>query len=203
MSASPRGPWRIGLTGGIGSGKSTVAAALAALGAAVVDTDAIARELTLPGGAAIEPLREAFGATFIDPQGALDRARMRALVFGDPSAKQRLEAILHPLIGRQTEARAVAAGAAVTVFDVPLLVESGRWRALVDRVWVVDCPEGLQVERVVRRSGWREDEVRAVLARQASRSQRRGVADAVICNDGIDLPGLRAQVHALWQGLLG
>lgn len=203
MSASPRGSWRIGLTGGIGSGKSTVAAALAALGAAVVDTDAIARELTLPGGAAIEPLREAFGATFIDSDGALDRARMRALVFGDPSAKQRLEAILHPLIGRQTEARAVAAAATVTVFDVPLLVESGRWRVLVDRVWVVDCPEGLQIDRVVRRSGWREDEVRAVLARQASRSQRRAAADAVICNDGIDLPALHAQVHALWQGLVG
>lgn len=203
MPASNRGPWRIGLTGGIGSGKSTVAAALASLGATVIDTDAIARELTLPGGAAIEPLRQAFGETCIDATGALDRARMRALVFADPSAKQRLEGILHPLIGAQTEARAAAAAAVVTVFDVPLLVESGRWRAVVDRVWVVDCPEQVQIERVIRRSGWREDEVRAVISRQASRSQRRAVADAVICNHGIDLPTLQAEVHSLWQGLSG
>lgn len=203
MPTSPRGPWRIGLTGGIGSGKSTVASILASLGAAVVDTDGIARELTLPGGAAIEPLRHAFGDEFIDPGGGLDRARMRALAFGDASAKQRLEAILHPLIGRETEARAVMAAAAVTVFDVPLLVESGRWRAIVDRVWVVDCPEAVQVERVTRRSGWREDEVRAVLAKQASRPQRRAAADVVIFNHGIDLPDLQRQVQALWHGLVG
>ena len=203
MPASTHGPWRIGLTGGIGSGKSTVATALAALGAAVIDTDAIARELTLPGGAAIEALRRTFGDEYIDATGALDRTRMRTLVFADPSAKLRLEGILHPLIGSQTQARAAEQSGPMTVFDVPLLVESGRWRALVDRVWVVDCRESLQIERVTRRSGWREDEVRAVLARQASRAQRRAAADAVICNDGIDLPSLHTQVLALWQGHVG
>lgn len=190
---------RIGLTGGIGSGKSTVGALLAARGATLVDTDLIARQLTLPGGAAIPAIAAAFGADLIDPRGALDRARMRTIVFADASAKLRLEAILHPLIGLESQRQAAASTAPVVVFDVPLLVESGRWRGLVDKVLVVDCPEATQIERVVARSGWTPDAVRAVIDQQASRAQRRAAADAVICNDAITLAELTAQVGALWQ----
>jgi len=191
---------RIGLTGGIGSGKSTVAALLAQHGAAVVDTDTIARQLTLPGGAAIESIREAFGADFVDADGALDRVRMRALAFSDPSAKRRLEAILHPLIGTQTERQAGNARAApAVVFDVPLLVESGRWRERVDKVLVVDCLEDTQVRRVVARSGWSAPAVQAVLAQQASRAQRRACADAVIFNDAINPDQLADEVRSVWQ----
>ena len=189
---------RIGLTGGIGSGKSTVAQLLAAHGAAIFDTDAIAREVSSPGGAAIAPLREAFGAAFIDPQGALDRAAMRALAFTDAGARRRLEAILHPLIGAEVERRAAVNAAAVQVFDVPLLVESGRWRARVDRVLVVDCSEASQVDRVVARSGWSADAVRAVLAQQATRAARRASADAVLYNEAIPLAELARQVALLW-----
>ena len=189
---------RIGLTGGIGSGKSTVARMLAAHGAAVFDTDAIAREVSGPGGAAITPLREVFGAAFIDPQGALDRAAMRTLAFADAGARRRLEAILHPLIGAEVERRAVASAATVQVFDVPLLVESGRWRARVDRVLVVDCSQATQVDRVVARSGWNADAVRAVLAQQASRQARRASADAVLYNEAIALAELARQVALLW-----
>lgn len=188
---------RIGLTGGIGSGKSTVAALLAQQGAYVIDTDAIARELSLPGGLAIEPIRTAFGAEFIDASGAMDRVRMRALVFSDVHAKRRLEAILHPLIGSETEARAAAAQAWVHVFDVPLLAESGHWRARVDKVLVVDCVERTQVERVVVRSGWTTQAVEAVIALQAPRAVRRACADAVIFNDAISMAGLRQCVSAL------
>ena len=191
---------RIGLTGGIGSGKSTVGQLLAAVGAALIDTDLIARQLTLPGGAAIDGIARAFGPQLIAADGALDRARMRDLVFGDAGAKQRLEAILHPLIGLETERQAAAAqGAPALVFDVPLLVESGRWRAKVDKVLVVDCREATQVERVVRRSGWTPEAVQAVIASQASRSQRRASADAVIFNDGLTPDQLAVDVRALWQ----
>lgn len=191
---------RIGLTGGIGSGKSTVAARLRQLGAALVDTDAIARQLTLPGGAAIEPVRTAFGADFIDANGALNRAAMRALAFSDPSAKRRLEAILHPLIGTETERQAKLLQAArAVVFDVPLLVESGRWRARVDKVLVVDCREETQVRRVVARSGWAAADVQAVIAQQASRDQRRACADAVIFNDAISEVQLDDEVRLVWQ----
>ena len=189
---------RIGLTGGIGSGKSTVAGLLASHGAASIDTDAIARRLSLPGGAAIPAIRREFGDEFIDAAGALDRERMRALAFNDRQAKRRLEAILHPLIGIETEREANASSAAVHVFDVPLLVESGRWRALVDRVLVVDCSEATQVERVIARAGWSDDAVRGVIAQQASRAARRASADAVIHNDGIELERLAAEVAALW-----
>lgn len=192
-------PLRIGLTGGIGSGKSTVAAALAALGAAVVDTDAISRSLTLSGGAAMPAIEAQFGAEFVDVTGALDRARMRELVFAEPAARQRLEAILHPLIRAETARQAEAAGAAVVVFDVPLLIESGRWREQVDRVLVVDCREATQIERVMARSGWTREAVQAVLAQQASRRARRAGADAVIYNDGLSLPELRDEVKALWE----
>lgn len=196
-------PLRVGLTGGIGSGKSTVAACLVELGATLIDTDAISRRLTLPGGAAIEALRDAFGSDFIAADGSLDRARMRSLAFADLAAKQRLEGILHPLIGAETRAQAERSRAPMTVFDVPLLVESGRWRSIVDRVWVVDCRESTQIARVMARSGWREEEVQAVLDRQAPRNQRRSAADAVIYNDAIGLSELAAQVRQLWQSRLG
>ncbi len=201
MSAGAR--LRIGLTGGIGSGKSTVARLLAGHGAAVIDTDAIARELSSPGGAAIEPIRLAFGASFIDAAGALDRARMRALVFADPPAKGRLEAILHPLIGIETENRATAATERVLVFDVPLLAESPRWRTQVHKVLVVDCREATQIHRVVARSGWTPQAVQAVIAQQAARPVRRACADAVIFNDGLSLAELTQHVQALaahWFG---
>jgi dephospho-CoA kinase len=191
---------RIGLTGGIGSGKSTVAAALATHGAVIVDTDAISRSLTLPGGAAIAAISEQFGANFVDASGALDRTRMRELAFSDAAARRRLEAILHPLIRAETARQAEAAGDAPVVFDVPLLIESGRWREQVDRVLVVDCRESTQVERVMLRSGWTREAVHAVLAQQASRRARRAGADAVIYNDGVTPEELRAEVHALWEG---
>ena len=193
-------PLRIGLTGGIGSGKSTVAAALAALGASVIDTDAIARSLTQPGGAAIAAIAAQFGAEFVDASGALDRSRMRELAFADPAARQRLEAILHPLIRAETARQAEAAQGTAIVFDVPLLIESGRWREQVERVLVVDCREATQVERVMARSGWTREAVQAVLAQQASRRSRRAGADAVIYNDGLSHEELRAEVRALWEG---
>ena len=191
---------RIGLTGGIGSGKSTVAALLAQCGAIVIDTDAIARQLSQPGAAAIDPIRLAFGADFITAGGALDRERMRALAFSDPAAKRRLEAILHPLIGTETERQAQAAHAApAIVFDVPLLIESSHWRARVDAVLVVDCLEATQSRRVLARPGWTAATVRAVIDQQAPRAQRRACADAVIFNDTIDLNPLRETVASLWQ----
>ena len=192
-------PLRIGLTGGIGSGKSTVAGLLVQHGAALIDTDAIARELSLPGGAAIAAIRAAFGSEFIDAAGTLDRTRMRALVFAEPQAKRRLEAILHPLISVECEARAAAAQAPVRVFDVPLLAESAHWRAKVDKVLVVDCREQTQVDRVVARSGWTPEAVRSVISQQATREVRRACADAVIFNDGLSLEELSRQVRALSQ----
>ncbi len=195
-------PLRIGLTGGIGSGKSTVAGMFASLGAEVIDSDAIARRLTEPGGAAIEALRQSFGADFIDADGALDRQRMRELAFSDASAKRRLEAILHPLIGEQTAAQSRLKPDSVLIFDVPLLVESRTWRARVDRVCVVDCREALQVQRVMARSGWTAEAVRAVLDRQASRAERRAAADDVLFNDNVSLSELSAQVHRLWQHIM-
>lgn len=189
---------RIGLTGGIGSGKSTVAAMLAAHGAAVIDTDAIARQLAQPGGAAIPVIREAFGDEFIDATGGMDRERMRSLVFADASTRRRLEGILHPMIGIETERQAALSAAQVKVFDVPLLVESGHWRHRVDRVLVVDCSEATQIERVVQRAGWTTDAARAVIAQQASRDARRACADAVIANDGITTAELAAEVRDLW-----
>ncbi len=189
---------RIGLTGGIGSGKSTAAALLAELGAMIVDTDAIARQISLPGGAAVDAIRQTFGVRFIDAYGGLDRERMRSLAFSDDTARGHLEAILHPLIGIETEHQAAASSAPVVVFDVPLLVESGHWRARVHKVLVVDCPETTQVTRVVARSGWAADAVQAVIDRQASRALRRACADAVIFNEGISPSQLSQELHSLW-----
>ena len=193
---------RVGLTGGIGSGKSTVATRLVELGAELIDTDAIARGLTLAGGAAIEPIREAFGADFIDAGGALDRARMREAAFADIEARRRLEGILHPRIGLEVERQVAGSSAPLTVLDIPLLVESGRWRHRVDRVWVVDCAEEVQLARVMARSGWTESAVRAVIVQQASRAARRAAADAVIHNESIGLDELVGEVDALWQQTL-
>jgi dephospho-CoA kinase len=193
-----RGGLSVGLTGGIGSGKSTVAQVLVNCGASLVDTDAISRALTRPGGAAIPALAAVFGAEIIGADGALDRERMRALAFTEPHAKARLEALLHPLIGAQAAQQAAAAGSGPIVFDVPLLAESRHWRQRVQRVLVVDCEENTQVQRVVQRSGWSEADVRRVIAQQAPRADRRAIADAVIFNDGLSPAALGDQVRRLW-----
>lgn len=190
---------RIGLTGGIGSGKSTVARVLVQCGALLIDTDAIARRLTAPGGDAIPAVAQAFGQGMIGADGALDRDRMRERVFADPQAKAALEAILHPMIGAESARQASLAGGRVVVFDVPLLAESGRWRRQVDRVLVVDCSVETQCQRVMQRSGWTEPAVRSVIAKQATRPQRRAIADAVIHNDGLDIDALASRVRALWS----
>ena len=190
-------PFSIGLTGGIGSGKSTVAKTLIELGAVLIDSDAIAREIAMPGGLAIAPLQAEFGAEVLDENGGLNRARMREMAFSDASVKRRLEAILHPLIGIETERRAATAGRKVRVFDVPLLVESTRWRSRVNKVLVVDCSNDTQIARVTQRSGWSADMVQTVIAQQASREKRRACADAVIHNDGISAAELAQQVSAL------
>ena len=196
----PYAPLRIGLTGGIGSGKSTVAAMLARRGARLVDTDAIARELTAAGGAAIEAIRAHFGPQAIDAAGALDRAWMRERAFGEPGARAALEALLHPRIRDEAERRAAAPGTPpCIVFDVPLLVESRRWRNRVDRVLLVDCPPERQVERAMRRSHWTREAVERVIAQQASREARRAAADAVIDNTLDGLGALEARVEALWR----
>lgn len=189
---------RIGLTGGIGSGKSTVLEMLRELGAVPIDADAISRATTAAGGAAIAAIAQAFGPDFITPEGALDRDRMRERAYAQPEARRALEQIVHPLVGaeiaRQVEA-AVAAGARCIVFDIPLLVESGRWRSQVDRVLVVDCEPETQVARVTARSGLAPDAVRAIIAAQAPRALRLAAADAVICNEGLTLAQLRNVVE--------
>ncbi|MBW8846089.1 MAG: dephospho-CoA kinase [Burkholderiales bacterium] len=188
---------RIGLTGGIGSGKSTVAGFLREAGATVVDTDAISRALTLAGGAAMPAIVEQFGAGFVTADGALDRERMRALAFSDANAKRRLEAILHPLITAQALTEAATAASRLVVFDVPLLVESGRWRARVARVLIVDCSVETQIERVLRRPGWTRERIEGALAAQTTRVARRAAADAVLVNDGVSLVTLRNEVLSL------
>lgn len=189
----------VGLTGGIGSGKSAAATLFAALGAAVVDTDAIAHELTAPGGAAIDPIRNAFGAAVIAPNGALERAAMRRRVFADAQAKARLEAILHPMIRAEANRRSATCRAPYVILVVPLLVESGGYS--VQRMVVVDCPEDVQVARVMSRNGLTAEEARAIMAAQAGRAQRLAAADDVIDNGG-DLAALRPQVEALHRQYL-
>ena len=175
-------PFIVGLTGGIGSGKSAAADLLAARGALVVDTDQIAHQLTAPGGAAMEPIREAFGNGVVAADGALNRPAMRALAFEDPDARKRLEAILHPMIRAESERQCRAATTPYVVLVVPLLIESGTYRERVRRLCVVDCPEDVQVQRVMQRSGLEERQVRAIMAAQASRAERLAAADDVIDN---------------------
>jgi dephospho-CoA kinase len=177
-------PYTVGLTGGIGSGKSVVAGLFSKRGVAVIDTDEIAHELTRPGGEAIEAIRATFGASLIGAEGALDRDRMRKLVFGDAAARKKLEGILHPLIREESARRRVRAQSPYAILVVPLLVESGVDRSRYARVLVVDCTEAQQVERAGRRSGLSEKEVRAILAAQATREQRLARADDVIDNSG-------------------
>jgi dephospho-CoA kinase len=192
-------PLRIGLTGGIGSGKSTVAAMLVDCGAVLVDTDAIAHALTVSAGAALAALTREFGPDIIGTDGAMDRARMRALVFSDASARRRLESILHPMIGDEAQRQARLAGSRPVVFDVPLLSASSPWRQRVERLLVVDCTEDTQLQRVMLRSGWSAQQVQRVMSQQTSRGARRAIADAVIFNDGVAPDALQAQVQALWQ----
>jgi len=192
---------RIGLTGGIGSGKSTVAQLLASLGAHVVDTDALAHALTAAGGAALPAIVAAFGPEALAANGAMDRAWMRERAFSSPSERQRLEAILHPLIGLHTEAAAARATAGQpVVFDVPLLAESAHWRRRVERVLVIDCSAETQADRVRARSDWTDEAITRVLAQQASRARRRAIADAVIHNDGLSRAALADEVRQLWRG---
>ncbi len=186
----------VGLTGGIGSGKSTVADLFVGHGAALVDTDAIAHELTAVGGAAMPILLAEFGPEVATAEGAMDRAAMRRLAFADRSARARLEAILHPLIRQVSAERCRAAASPYVILAVPLLVESGTYRQRCDRILVVDCPESLQIERVMARSGMGADEVKAIMAAQASRPQRLAAADDVVVNDA-GRRELGAQVDAL------
>lgn len=192
----------VGLTGGIGSGKSTVAELFAVHGVEVVDTDAIAHRLTAPQGAAMPALRSAFGDGVVRGDGGLDRTAVRRLVFADPSLRTRLEGILHPLIRQLATAECAQAGSPYVLLVVPLLVESGNYRERCGRVLVVDCDETTQVARVMARNGLGEAEVRAIMASQAGRAERLAVADDVIRNDGgMDaLTDEVARLHRLYAG---
>lgn len=187
---------RIGLTGGMASGKSTVARLLQGLGARLIDTDAIARQLTAANGAALPGIAERFGAELVGPDG-LDRPRLRERVFRHPGLRRDLESLLHPLIQQEAERQAAAPGPeAFLLFDVPLLVESRHWRARVQRVLVIDCDEAVQRDRALAR-GWSAAQVEGALAAQATRAQRRQAADAVIDNTSLTLEALGEQLHAL------
>ena len=186
----------VGLTGGIGSGKSTVADRFVENGAALVDTDAIAHELTGPGGAALPALIAAFGPAAVNAEGALDRAAMRQRVFAEPAAKARLQAILHPLIRQIAAERCQSAASPYVILAVPLLVESGDYRERCDRIVAVDCPERLQIERVMARNGLSAEEVGAIMANQATRQQRLAVADDVIINQ-TNVSDLYTRIDAL------
>ena len=191
----------VGLTGGIGCGKSMAADMFGALGAAVVDTDAISHELTGPGGSAMQSIAQAFGKEYVREDGSLDRARMRKAVFADAAAKRRLEAILHPEIRAESRRRIAAAAAPYVILVVPLLLETGAYADLTNRVLVVDCDEALQVERVRARSGLTEPEVRRIMNAQLPRAARLEQADDVLRNDA-DIETLRAQVAALHRQYL-
>ncbi|MFC4931662.1 dephospho-CoA kinase [Massilia sp. GCM10023247] len=196
MTAAHAPAFSVGLTGGIGCGKTTVADMFGALGASLVDTDAIAHALTAPHGAAMPAILAEFGAGFAMPEGALDRAKMRELVFADPGARARLEAILHPRIREATAAAAAMASGPYIIFVVPLLIESGTWAERVARILAIDCSEETQVARVMARNKLSEEQVRAIMAAQASRTQRLAAADDVILNDdGIE--ALAPQVERL------
>jgi len=192
----PRRPFTVGLTGGIGSGKSTVAQLFAAHGIAVIDTDLLAHQLTAPGGAAMPAIRAAFGAGLLCPDGAMDRAAMRQRVFADRQQRTRLEDILHPMIRSESLRQLAAARSPYALLVVPLLVESPWWRDRCDRILVVDCPPEIQEQRVMARSGLPADEVRRIMASQASRETRLAVASECIDNGG-RIAGLEARVAAL------
>lgn len=188
---------RLGLTGGIGSGKSTIASFLSHLGAAVIDADAISRSTTACGGDAIDAIRKEFGTQFINTEGALNRDAMRSLAYADIGARKRLEAIIHPLVGheiRRQASEATASGKTCIVFDIPLLVESTYWRQEVDKVLVVDCTPDIQIERVMSRSALTCEAVEKIMASQSSRETRLRAADYVIYNAGISLKQLAAEV---------
>jgi dephospho-CoA kinase len=193
-------PTHVGLTGGIGSGKSTLGQMLQSCGAALIDADAIARGVTAAGGAAISDIRATFGADAIDATGAMDRARMRALAFANPQARAQHEAIVHPWVTRlsaQQTQDATAGGDRAIVFDIPLLAESGHWVRKLDAVVVVDCSNETQIHRVMARNGLQRAAVQAILGTQASRPARRAAADAVVLNDGITLDTLRSHSRQL------
>lgn len=192
---------RLGLTGGIGSGKSTVAALLVEFGATLIDADAISRASTAAGGSAIEAVRTAFGDEFITADQAMDRDRMRARIFADPTARTQLEAIIHPIVRAEIDQQLAALPRGVAVLDLPLLAESNAWRERCDLIWVVDCAPETQIRRVMQRNGWPRSQVEAVLAAQASREQRLAIADCVIDNEGVTLAELGAQVRQQWQQL--
>ena len=194
---------RIGLTGGIGSGKSTVAGTLADCGAAIIDADAISRALTAPGGLAIPAIARQFGDQFINIDGAMNRDLMRQLAFDDPGSRQQLESIIHPLVGNEVRVQAegaIAAKRTCLVFDVPLLVESGRWRQQVDRVLVVDCTEATQIDRVTTRNKLTREAVQKIMAGQAIRAQRLAAADICIFNEGLSLESLDSLTRQLARG---
>lgn len=197
----PDHPVRIGLTGGIGSGKSTVGRLLVQLGATLVDADAISRACTASGGSAIEPIRQTFGQDVITPNGALDRDRMRERVFQDPAARQQLEAIVHPLVRAEIERQCREASTDCVVLDIPLLVESASWRDRIHTLWVVDCLPSTQVQRVMTRNGWPREQVEAVLSAQASREQRLAIADTIIDNDQASLIQLETQVRQAYAAM--
>lgn len=191
----------IGLTGGIGSGKSAVAKCLASLGATVIDSDQIAHDITVPHGAAIAPIQARFGPDLLAADGSLDRSKMRRLAFNDPSVLQSLEAITHPLIHAETLRQASQAhqnGALYLVFMVPLLVESGYWPQIIDHLVVVDCPPELQIERVMQRSKLDRSQIEQIMSKQASREDRLAAADTILLNDG-SLDKLIPQIEALHQ----
>ncbi len=199
MNASNRkNPFSVGLTGGIGSGKSTVADLFATLGATVIDTDMIAHQLTAANGAAIAAIRSTFGAAYITESGAMNRDKMRKAVFADPTAKGRLEAIIHPLIRAESEHAAAQASGAYVLFVVPLLVETGFWKQRVSRVLLIDCPEDMQIRRVMQRNTLTEAQVHAIMATQVPRADRLAAADDIIVNDS-DMAALLPQVQRLHQ----
>ena len=195
---------RLGLTGGIGSGKSTVANMFTALGAVVIDADAISRSLTTTRGAAIEAIKQQFGEAMISADGSLNRNRMRDMVFTDSDVKNRLESIIHPLIKleiQRQEQTAILLGTKLIVYDIPLLVETTNWRPVLDQVLVVDCLEQTQIERVMARNTLKQEDVKKIIANQASRKMRHGAADIVIFNDSITVEQLREQVTQVVQHL--
>ena len=191
---------RIGLTGGIGSGKSTLAQLLVARGVALIDADAVSRQLTAAGGAAMPDIKREFGPAFIAADGSLARDRMRELVFAQPEARLRLQALLHPRILSallEQESLLINQGKPLVLLDIPLLVESAHWRQKLDRVLVVDCSRDTQIRRVMQRSGMTAEQVQGIMATQAHRAQRLSAADWVIDNDSDDIGKLMRQAQAI------